>query len=136
MPALLTARNLTQTLLLTILFLMVAVTTALLACGPVAQPAPAETATRLTAQSAGENPESNRDTPEPRALATPTPKPAMTPTKEPTATAQADPTPTQELIRATLAPTPTPEDECPRTIVRGEEEFCIKGHPAQWPTSQ
>ena len=42
MPALLNARNLTQTLLLTILFLLVAVATALLACGPVAQPAPAD----------------------------------------------------------------------------------------------
>ena len=42
MPALLTARNLTQTLLLTALFLMVAVTTALLACGPVAQSVPAD----------------------------------------------------------------------------------------------
>ena len=42
MPALLTARNLPQTLLLTTLFLLVAVTTTLLACGPVAQPAPAD----------------------------------------------------------------------------------------------
>ena len=117
MPALLTARHLTQTLLLTVLFLMVAVTTALLACGPVAQPVPAETDTRLTAQSAGENPESNRDTPEPQAMATPTPKPSMTPTKEPTATAQAaTPTPTQELITAT--PAPTPEDECLNEIIR------------------
>ena len=136
MPALLTARNLPQTLLLTILFLMVAVTTALLACNTTEQPIPEETAARLTAQSVGENPESNRETPEPQAMATPTPKPAITPTKEPTATAQAAPTPTQGPITVTPAPTPTLEDECPGTIVRGEEEFCIRGHPAPWPTSQ
>ena len=53
MPALLTARNLTQTLLLTILFLMVAVATALLACGPVAQPAPADSVALPAAQDSG-----------------------------------------------------------------------------------
>ena len=53
MPALLTARNLTQTLLLTILFLMVAATTALLACGPVAQPAPADSVALPAAQVGG-----------------------------------------------------------------------------------
>ena len=41
MPPLLTARNLPQTLLLIALFLLIAVATTLLACGPVAQPAPA-----------------------------------------------------------------------------------------------
>ena len=133
MPALLTARNLTQTLLLTILFLMVAVTTALLACNTTAQPVPEETATRLTAQSVGENPESNRETPETQATATP--KPAITPTKEPTATAQAAPTPTQGPI--TVTPAPTPEDECLNEIIRELEGKiyidCVNPH-TPWPT--
>ena len=136
MPALLTARNLTQTLLLTILFLMVAVTTALLACNTTAQPVPEETATRLTAQSVGENPESNRATPEPQAMATATAKPPITPTKEPTATAQAaTPTPTQEPMTAT--PAPTPEDECLNEIIRELEGKiyidCVNPH-TPWPT--
>ena len=134
MPALLTARNLTQTFLLTILFLLVAVTSALLACNTTAQPAPGETATRLTAQSVGENPESNRETPEPQATATATAKPPITPTKEPTATAQAaTPTPTQEPMTAT----PTPEDECLNEIIRELEGKiyidCVNPH-TPWPT--
>ena len=42
MLALLTARSLPQPLVLTALFLLIAAAAALLACGPVAQPAPAE----------------------------------------------------------------------------------------------
>ena len=53
MPALLTARHWPQTLLLTILFLLIAVTTALLACGPVAQPAPADDVALPAAQTSG-----------------------------------------------------------------------------------
>ena len=53
MPALLTARNLPQTLLLTALFLMVAVATALLACGPVAQPTPGDDGALPAAQTSG-----------------------------------------------------------------------------------
>ena len=71
MLALLTARNLTQTLLLTTLFLMVAVTTALLACGPAAQPEPGDDGALPAAQ------DSNWG--EPMAEAT---EPAITPTRE------------------------------------------------------
>ena len=55
MPALLTARHWPQTLLLTILFLLIAVTTALLACGPVAQPAPADDVALPAAQVSSED---------------------------------------------------------------------------------
>ena len=53
MLALLIARNLTQTLLLTILFLLIAVTSPLLACGPVAQPAPGDDGASPAAQTSG-----------------------------------------------------------------------------------
>lgn len=53
MPALLTARNLPQTLLLTILFLLIAVTSTLLACGPVAQPVPGDSVALPAAQVGG-----------------------------------------------------------------------------------
>ena len=53
MLAMLTARNLPQTRLLAILFLLMAVAAALLACGPVAQPAPANDAPSPPAQDSG-----------------------------------------------------------------------------------
>ena len=77
MPALLTARHLTQTLLLTVLFLMVAVTTALLACGPVAQPAPADDAALPAAQVSSEG----EPTAEPAEPAI-TPTPLQTPVQD------------------------------------------------------
>ena len=49
----LTARNLPQPLLLTALFLLIAAAAALLACGPVAQPAPAEGNALPSAQEEG-----------------------------------------------------------------------------------
>ena len=86
MPALLTARHWPQTLLLTILFLMVAVTTALLACGPVAQPTPADDGALLAAQTNG----GGEPTAEPA-------EPAITPTleRENPATPDNTPTPSQ-----------------------------------------
>ena len=53
MPLLLNARNLPQTLLLTALFLLIAVTTILLAFGPVAEPAPADEVSLPAAQDGG-----------------------------------------------------------------------------------
>ena len=76
MPALLTARNLPQTLLLTALFLMVAVATALLACGPVAQPEPAGDFALPAAQTSG----GSEPTAEP-AEPTITPTPHQTPVR-------------------------------------------------------
>ena len=69
MLALLTARHWPQTLLLTILFLLIAVTTALLACGPVAQPAPADDGALPAAQ------DSSNDAPPPEPA-----EPVITPT--------------------------------------------------------
>ena len=77
MLALLNARNLPQTLLLTVLFLMVAVTTALLACGPVAQPAPADDAALPAAQVSSEG----EPTAEPAEPAI-TPTPLQTPVQD------------------------------------------------------
>ena len=90
MPALLTARNLTQTLLLTVLFLMVAVTTTLLACGPVAQPAPGDSVALPAAQTSGGS--------EPTAAPA---EPAITPTLE-------RENPTAEAPTATPTDTPMP----------------------------
>lgn len=71
MLAMLTARNLPQTLLLTALFLLMAVAAALLACGPVAQPGPANDAMSPPAQDGGgeptAEPEDDTDTPTPTA---------------------------------------------------------------------
>ena len=50
MPPLLTARHWPQTLLLTALFLLIAVATTLLACGPVAQSVPADDGSLPAAQ--------------------------------------------------------------------------------------
>ena len=77
MPALLTARNLTQTLLLTILFLLIAVTTALLACGPVAQPAPVDDAALPAAQVSSEG-EPTAEPAEPAITPTPHQTPVLT----------------------------------------------------------
>ena len=72
MLALLTARNLTQTLLLTILFLLIAVATALLACGPVTQLVPADDGALPAAQD-GSNDDPPPDPTEPAITDTPTP---------------------------------------------------------------
>ena len=68
MLAMLTARNLPQTRLLTVLFLLIAVAITLLACGPAAQPAPANDAMSPPAQDGGgveplAEPEDDTDTP-------------------------------------------------------------------------
>ena len=68
MLALLTARNLPRTLLLPVLLILMAVAAAPLACGPVAQPAPANDATSPPAQDSGgveptAEPEDDTDTP-------------------------------------------------------------------------
>lgn len=68
MLALLTARNLPQTLLLPVLLILMVVAAALLACGPVAQPAPANDAPSPPAQDSGgveptAEPEDDTDTP-------------------------------------------------------------------------
>ena len=78
MLAMLTARNLPQTLLLTVRFLLIAVATTLLACGPAAQTAPAGDVILPAAQvSGGGEPmaEPEDPTPEPEPTATPTPYP-------------------------------------------------------------
>ena len=68
----LTARNLPQTLLLTVRLLLIAVAATLLACGPVAQPVPANDAMSPPAQDSGgvepiEEPADDTDTPTPTA---------------------------------------------------------------------
>ena len=68
MLALLTARNLPQTRLLSTILMLMAVVATLLACGPVAQPAPADDAMSPPAQDGGgveptAEPEDDTDTP-------------------------------------------------------------------------
>ena len=78
MLALLTARNLPQTRLLTVRFLLIAVAATLLACEPAAQTAPAGDVILPAAQvSGGGEPmaEPEDPTPEPEPTATPTPYP-------------------------------------------------------------
>ena len=72
MPPLLTARHWPQTLLLSALFLMIAVAATMLACGPVAQPVPAGDGALPAAQEIGEG-------------ETPAAEPAETPTLGPSA---------------------------------------------------
>ena len=125
MPALLTARNLPQTLLLTALFLMVAVTTALLACGPVAQPAPVDDGALPAAQVSSEG-EPTAEPAEPTitptlvsgrsTIETPTAMPADTPM--PPQSGNDDPPlePTEPAITPTLErenPTAEPPTETP-----------------------
>ena len=128
----LTGKTVSQAILLPTLLLLIAVAATLLACGPIAQPAQQESSPQLTAQTVSEQPEPTKETQKTQATANPTSKITETPKSEPIATTQVAPTRTQEPTTAI----PTPEDECPRTIVRGEEEFCIKSHPEPWPTSQ
>lgn len=114
-----------------VLFLLVAVGAALVGCNTTAPPVPEETTPRLTAQSTGEVPEPNRDTPEPQSA--PIPKPAGIPDSGPTTTVQASPTPTREPARNTPAHRqtavtpnegPTPELDC--TVDTPEGKVCVE----------
>ena len=135
MPPLLTARNLPQTLLLTALFLLIVVATTMLACEPVAQPAPAADGALPAAQQSdgGDGPtetetptvkptdtptvapagDANTPAPEPEEVAdTPTPEPGNTDTPTPEAE-EATATPTTKPEEPILTPTPEPVEPTP-----------------------
>ena len=119
MPPLLTVRNLPQTLLLTALFLLIVVATTMLACGPVAQPAPAADGALSAAQQwdGGDEP---TETPTVKPTDTPTVAPAGdadTPTPEPGNTD----TPTPEAEEATATPTIEPEEPTATPTAEPEE---------------
>lgn len=119
MPLPLTGRNLTQTLLLTALFLLIAVATTLLACGPAEQPGPAADGALPAAQQSdgGDEP---TETPTVKPTDAPTVAPAGdadTPTLEPEEVADTPTlapgntdTPTPEAEEATATPTTEPEE--------------------------
>lgn len=121
-----------QAILLPALFLLMAVVAALVGCNTTAPPpVPAETTPLLTAQSTGEVPEPDRDTPEPQSA--PIPKPAGIPDSEPTTTVQASPTPTPEPARNTPAhrqtavtPTAKPTHELDCTVDTPEGKVCVE----------
>ena len=74
MLALLTARNRPQTLLLAALFLLITAAATMLACGPVAQPAPADgNAVPPAQQEGGDNAEESGDADPPPPPTVPTP---------------------------------------------------------------
>lgn len=106
----LTARNLTQTLLLTILFLLIAAATTLLACGPATQSAPAGNTALPTTQASNQD-EPTAEPAEPTAESdgnTATPKPESN-TDTPTPEAEKVPdTPTPEAEQQTATPPPPP----------------------------
>ena len=145
MPALLTTRNLTQTLLLTILFLMVAVATALLACGPVAQPGLGDDGALPAAQTSG----GGEPTAGPAAQSVPVDSVALPaaqtsggseptaepvdPTEEPTTESEGDtatPTPEAEEI----PDTPTPESEQQTATPPPPPTHCVSFPPERQDT--
>ena len=149
----LTARHWPQTLLLTALFLLIAVATTLLACGPAAQPAPADDGALPAAQvsGGGETPgkaaetteEPNTEpgdtaiptpateevadipTPEPGDTATPTPESEKATTTPATEPEEATATPTAEPEKPTA--TPTPESEEPTATPTPQPTICLEG---------
>lgn len=92
----LTGKTTPQAILLPALFLLMAVTAALLACGPVAQPSPDDNFTLPAAQEIGNN-DPTPETTEPVPTFTPVPE---SPTAEPpTATPTDTPTPRQTPVQ-------------------------------------
>lgn len=126
MLALLTARNLTQTRLLTVRFLLIAVAAALLACGPVAQPAPANDAMSPPAQDGGgvepaAEPVDDTDTP----------------TAEPEGTGSAG-SPTDSTYDPYYIPPPPPLPtlKYPNLVDRNLDKLAVEADEAQGPGGQ
>ena len=157
LPPMLPTRPWPQTLLLTILTLLIAAATIMLACGPAAQPMPEEGDTFTAAppvEGGSEEPEeeptatptvagkpavgnmpapgldASKDTPtrEVAAIAdTPTPEPLVSPTPEPAAPTD---TPTPEVLAKAAVPVPaTPEKAAPQ-----ETENTESPEPTPTPT--
>ena len=153
----LTARNLSQIILLAALFILIVVATILLACGPAAQTVPADDvalpappvgsggetlaeAEEPTKEPTAEPGDTDTPTPETRVVAdTPTPEPGNTDTPTPegeettaTPTATATPEPAEPI--ATAAPEPanpddtaTPEPAEPTAIPTPQPTICLEG---------
>ena len=156
-PPMLPYRPGPQTLLLTILALLIAAATIMLACGPEVQPIPTEGDTRPEAPQAeggGEEPEEeptatpplagkpvveaipaqgldySNDTPTPAVAAvadTPTPEPLATPTPEPAAPTD---TPAPEVLAKAAVPAP----KAPEKIAAQETENGDSPEPTATPT--
>lgn len=128
MLAMLTTRDLPQTLLLTVRFLLIAVAATLLACGPVAQPAPANDAPSPPAQDSGgvepaAEPEDDTDTP--------------TPTADPEGTGSAG-SPTDSTYDPNYFPTPPPlpTRKYPNLADRDLDKLAIEADESQGPSGQ
>lgn len=125
MLAMLTARNLPRTLLLTVRFLLVAVAITLLACGPAAQTAPANDAMSPPAQDSGSGeptaePEDDTSTP--------------TPTAEPEGTGSAG-SPTDSTYDPYYIP-PRPTRKYPNLGDHSLDKLAIEADEAQGPGGQ
>ena len=126
MLAMLTARNLPQILLLTVRFLLIAVAAALLACGPVAQPVPADDVILPPAQDGGE--------------AEPTAEPVDdtdTPTAEPEdADSAGSPIDSPYDPNYIPPPPPLPTLKYPNLVDRNLDKLAVEADEAQGPSGQ